>query len=368
MAYRRRRRSVSRRRPRRRSVRRRGQSSYKTKKRASKRVASSSDMVRMIRNPFHVLTNQQPHIPDGKTHVSSGVRVNGNFDLRLLDIANANDPGGTGSTKLKFVELVLLSGINGQVLYRHVGDDPNIATEWQYMEVQQQCPLTQEAPAADDFEAVNIGKRINGTVNSMLQWRSVSCGLNISCINNANEEAGWWEAIRLHTLNDTPQSWGIGTDSRPGIFNDPASDIESSTRTRSLPFLNPTASFINSPSYQSGKLKDLHQLCFKLKPSSDAQEFTQLYENDNASKSRLCPTCLIDQDMGAVAIRVYSSSGIRLLLQTCFNAEVCYDETSLLHSTSTRKVKRDAEIKKMKAAHNMTDIIPGSVIGGTMMR
>jgi len=125
-----------------------------------------------------------------------------------------------------------------------------------------------------------------------VKWRCVSAGMKLQLINNDDTNQGYFEAVRL-----------------PGdIDHDPSR-------------------MIDNPSYVSGRLKDLHQYIFQLKPSDGDQDFV-----NNANDSGP----VYDPSFDTILVKIVGSAGVTATLAHiagCF--EYQYDDTSALQRFQT---------------------------------
>jgi len=188
-------------------------------------------------------TTASPKIPDGKAESSVGLHMQ---EIREFQGVNANG----------VMDLVLFPGLG--VCARVDGsqelegpaamvDFPNWRDTSRYI--------------SPSFVGHGVNHRLTRT-NSLAKWRLVSAGLQMKLLNASEEDDGWWEAIRLHTDNDTKE-WcmkAIG----PGAWDG------GSHFCRKMPTGSPGP---NEKSYATGLLRDLGKVQFDLKPTYVDHEF-----------------------------------------------------------------------------------------------
>lgn len=149
-------------------------------------------------------------------------------------------------------------------------------------------------------------ENVSGNVD---QWRLVSAGLRLTSINGSDTLNGWFEAVRV-----TGCITQLNSDT--GLF--PA-DFESN-------IIN-SPDWPNSPSYVTGRLRDLGKHTFYLQPV-DKYEFRKTGE-------------LMDYKYDVVLIRIHSLASPAVEQQTAVhyhavkNFELCYDAQNRLSRFQT---------------------------------
>lgn len=145
-----------------------------------------------------------------------------------------------------------------------------------------------------------------GNVGDIDQWRLVSCGLRLTCINGSESLNGWFEAIRVaSSYSDTMIENGI-------IPNSEAYEAN---------ILN-SVNWANHPSYVTGRLRDIGKHTFYLQPT-DKYEFSKTGFQ-------------MDTNFDTVLIRIHSAVAAPETQQTGIhyhvvrNFELCYDAQSNL--------------------------------------
>lgn len=111
------------------------------------------------------------------------------------------------------------------------------------------------------------------------QWRIVSQGVRLSLTNNAQENDGWWEAVRISNPNDSDY---YGYTPGPGGGSNALADF---TNLRVCPSYNIVThnqngyNIVDHPTYMSGKLRDIHKMIFKLHPINADHDFTETQDS-----------------------------------------------------------------------------------------
>lgn len=235
--------------------------SYSKKSYSSK---SHSKHLACLYNPFSVDSNQ-PKFPDGRTQYSIGRKhqatnevQSGNFIVVLfpgfsnwcfaqsttMTAAAANNPI-TGSASLKQASLRTMMNHNSTLstVYSYTTN----ATNWSVY-----------PPLANAFEA----------------WRPVSYGMQIRCINNDENNEGWYEAVRIgvNKLNlwETGLCTRIGTDTVDYNIGDIQIDPEI------LVDWLVQGKLAQNPTYTCGKFKDIGKYIFQLNHGNKDNDFISI--------------------------------------------------------------------------------------------
>jgi len=179
--------------------------------------------------------------------------------------------------------------------------------------------------------------------NVIDKWRIVSQGIKLSLINNADENDGWFEAVRLTPGNNPVTDWclvNLGNDNqdppqpRPnGLY--PLIQIDGSV------FGTDPGNFIENPTYITGKFRDIHKFNFNLRPIDEHEFKNPAVEYSNAlaaanaigrlnqhtpSAKNVCND-LIDKSFDVLIIRIHGRTGnnsSKLVAHLACNQEVVY--------------------------------------------
>ena len=105
------------------------------------------------------------------------------------------------------------------------------------------------------------------------QWRTVSQGLRVSCLNASETDEGWWQACRvtepLDTGDFTLMPYAKGDGSLAAAF---PRTILNSFAGRNI---------VNERSYSTGLLRDLKNHTFSLTTTKDFHDFTTMMDSYN---------------------------------------------------------------------------------------
>jgi hypothetical protein len=243
-----------------------------------------------------------------------------------------------------------------------------------------------------------VSQRVDQT--RIEKWRLVSSGLKLSCVNNAINNAGWYEATRITYPKDY-KGWGmipcptgkyfsfgppstnapqVTNDDRirfeqyydntrlyiggPIVFKTTTIDslgVNPRTGQVSPPFVGPGTDMVQNPTYTSGKLRDLHKIVFKLRPTSDEHDYKDVPDTLNRAFGLLnypwtktgadgnnC-SALVDDSFDAIHIRIHGADGTRLLMHVVSNTELVYDESSVIARTASASTISAGEAQIAKA-------------------
>lgn len=244
--------------------------------------------VQSFLDPFD-LTYSQPKLHDGSVPRSSGVR------LRTTGQFQLNGNGGDNF-------MVLFPGFDHTLTLFKNGD-----TLW-----------TSSADHPSHF--------LQSDRPSIKKVRYHSCGLKLSLLNSSDENEGLWEAVRLPY---NPALLTINDNAMARIFGNSTT---------------PVTNMANYSTYQSGKLKDLERVQFKLNSTSPNHAWVDV--NGTAAVTVATAT---DSAFDIIVIklngRVDAVTPSLLSYQTISNQEVVYAENTALSRLSTpTPVVRDMDL------------------------
>lgn len=229
------------------------------------------------------------------------------------------------------------------------------------------------------------------------KWRLVSCGLRLSCTNNATNNAGWWEAQRVNVTNQgrdfmlMPAPSGIDSTLTVEDTNNPVGGQREAYETyhkeapyyitgpikltktnllnlsradgiangdapenlgvqAPLPLLPPFAEMANNATYTSGKVRDLHKHVFKLRPSGDEHPYKEFpdqirrsnmgdnwpFSDQLSAIGESDENAFIDDVYDAIHIRIHSQTGTNIMGHYVANQELVHDENSNMARTAER--------------------------------
>jgi len=279
-------------------------------------------------NPFSTKTTHAK-IPDGKTNLSSGQRIQ---KVDSVDFVGVSVPSG-------IMEVLLFPGINNQVSIlkegtTNVPDSLFVGTT--------HCPIS------SDGQQVEAALRI-------CAWRTVSCGLKINLVNNAESNEGWFEAKRVNLCDGNSFRLNTGVTA-------PASGAFVVANSATNDGLGPTKlgeNFALTPTFCSGKLRDIHKYNFSLKMNTDDHDFVTFNGADGGTNTA---DKFVDTAMDAILIRLHGSSTSKFMFHSVSNQEIIYDENTALYRTSTRTYHSPTEVDRMQQTPGVSAAYPSGPI------
>lgn len=257
-------------------------------------MSTDAAQVAILTDPFSMVS--QPKLWDGKKQSSSGIRLRATGEI-TLDQA--------GPTYLCLV--------------------PGHST----------CLSWQTAPATDHFNLPFRGHLgTAGDRSNVKLARIVSTGLRLTMINNSDQNEGYWEAARISV-----QPSDFTVDATTGALRykltQPVDPLLVGTGlSGSNPVPNITLS--NHLTYQSGKLRDLENVQFKLNSCDDQHEFTPIFEPPTADM-------FLDQAFDMILLKLHgrqqNTGPTQLMYDAVSNQEVIYLEDTSLARLMTTNLK-----------------------------
>lgn len=258
-------------------------------------------------NPF-AKSNFSARIPDGKCTLSVGTRIQ-----QRKEFVQAGDAA---------MDVFLYPGINNVITIRNVvpptNDTYTIAgTQVAFMPSKSHGKFAHPDLAQAEYSQSDSSQFIN-------KWRTVSCGANISLVNQSDEDSGWFEAVRCSP--DAQADPFLWPDTGISTTTGPVATAYTGTQDQNLVsypgYDTASDNMVNQPSYVSGKLKDIHKYLFALNPHSGDHDFNNVGTGTNNSND------LYDQSHDTIYIRLHGTTGTRVLIHTSHNQEIMYDEES----------------------------------------
>ena len=169
--------------------------------------------------------------------------------------------------------------------------------------------------------------------------RVTGVGAKFTQVNNAEENDGWWEAVRIpfDRHRDIPND---ATDPATGVLD-------------TIQAFTDRYDFSNIPTYQSGKLRDLHRYLFKLNSDNDDHDFSQ---NPDTSGAIFENTALVyDQSYDAILIKFHgrtdATTASRLMYDVVENFEIVYKDNTPMGRSMTRSYRWEKINKVMQATN-----------------
>lgn len=248
-------------------------------------------------------------IPDGKATVSNALRVQAVKEFTVpVATGIANILFYPGLNAVAYMDITTNIGTNTLSYANHVRTD--IAA------------FSAQTPGPATFLS-----------EKLLKWRVVSQALRVTMLNNADENDGWFECIRVDPTYADPVEQLRFDLMIPGGAVSVRDKAE-------IPFISetiPEGNWANHPTYVSGKIRDLHQYMWKLNSISTDHEFSDmdLSSGLNLSNSQ------IDTHMDCIAIRLHGRKGTgveptRVIMHAVSNQELIFDESTVIATTATK--------------------------------
>lgn len=224
----------------------------------------------VMRNPFSTAVGN-PRIPDGKATLSCAQRYSCSRSI---------------STATGEIYILVYPGFHTPVAVA-VGADPPVPPSttqsiipkqiWDFAVNQPSLNRTLKAQAEITGTATEFSL-VSEPINPN-RWRVVSQGIRVTLINNALDNDGWWEAVRVayagspddHLLLSDPSATPSGT----AIAKDATCAIVPDIGTFENSMMRVDTDWSADPSYMAGKLRDISKFNFNLHRIGDP-EFVQV--------------------------------------------------------------------------------------------
>lgn len=327
-------------------------------------VSPASKQMAVYQNPFSLATNN-PKIPDGKCSLSAGQRYQA-----VESFTNDNSEA---------MYFILFPGLNAGLYTVGAAQDRVLSYN-----------NDTQLRINSNGTRVDVGPVTDG--QAIAQWRVVSQGMKLSLVNNADENDGWFEAVRL-TISQEPDNWRIDYPLNPaiqaagkhganGLVIRPKSDSNGAI----IQGIN-RVNFVENATYRTGKLRDIHKHAFILKADSNDHDFIQLHPSvisgtgdgplidddfgalqPNNNACQRLSDMLFDKSMDMIVVvvhgRVSGSSTApqnpsNILAHLVANHEMCYEPSTQLarfHSESydiTRSIPSAPYVRRLKKRRMM---------------
>jgi hypothetical protein len=218
--------------------------------------SNARDQLEVFHDPFSNATTQ-PKIPDGKVVRSFGTSNNWVGEL-------VNEAGE------ELLHIVLYAGQNTAMCARNIppsiGGNTNDFAAFGFTDNGGANWIDITAAQPTD-ETDTIFQR-----DSWAQWRTVSCGGHFQLLNAAEEDDGWFEAVRLsepfRNEDFELQTTSGGIDRNEGTIA-PTGMLRQGSNFRLQSY-----DLANEPSYTTGLLRDIKNYQFELHGKKDHHDFT----------------------------------------------------------------------------------------------
>lgn len=158
------------------------------------------------------------------------------------------------------------------------------------------------------------------------RFRLVSSGLRLSLMNSADDNEGYWEAIRIPIENLA--------------YDDTLSPYAENYIAKFISTLN-LGNFSNYQTYQTGLLKDISRYQFKLNSVSAQHGFT-VVDTAVATDTVFRPEKLVDQGYDCVVIRLVGRTSTTVPTMIMYNhvsnQEVIYKDDTIMARLATPNI------------------------------
>jgi hypothetical protein len=244
----------------------RGKKSYRTTKksrrniRSTKKVLIDTQAIRQLqtyRYPFSVATSC-PKIPDGKVTQSIGLRAQATTVTTSKETLFILAP--TFTTGLTIHNQVTVNTVSS--LTTNYASNPLFSTD------------------VDEIAGGSNNLKVKNKNDTLGKWRVVSQGLRLKCVNNDDNNDGYWEAIRLNS-NDSSDfflPFLNSQDSKKGYIRPSYNFLEHCWDK---------VNWLQNPTYCSGKVKNLGQFEFRLSPQVGEHDFIAVPKTIELNESNL---------------------------------------------------------------------------------
>jgi len=249
---------------------------------------SQVDYVKSLLDPFDT-TFQQPKLYDGSITRSSGLKFRATGNI-TLDAAGADN------------FLVLFPGFSNCFCWK-IG-------------------------AAAYSTHTTFPTHLDTTTNraNVNRLRNVSTGLRLSLLNSSDDNEGYWEAVRV-PYEEFKAQWNF-SDASALIGEDMVV-----TPTSTWTFGN----MVNTPTFQTGRLRDIHRFLFKLNSTAPDHPFISTSLSATPTFSQ-CIDPYFDVIVIKIVGRIDAVTPSMLQYDVVSNQEVDYRPTTVMARLATMNV------------------------------
>jgi hypothetical protein len=239
--------------------------------------SKGKDALAVYVNPWSTATTN-PKVPDGKCRMSTGLRMQAVREY-------SND---AINTRMEFVIFPgLACGLSANTQTINTGgltaaDLQLPANDWLGDMIYENHGKFLATTTGDNIEFKQE------TADAISKWRLVSQAVRFTLINNADENDGWFEAVRFTVTDDygklrvktigTPSATGTPSYVAPGNGTSQANvGLITATGDNHANIYENIGNLVENPSYVSGKLRDIHRYQFQLRPIDTDHDFNDVH-------------------------------------------------------------------------------------------
>lgn len=289
------------------------------------------------KNPFDK-TALNAKIPDGKATVSNAVRVQTIAEF-------------TCATNAKLYG-VFFAGLRTPLLMKGVETGSPVAANFD------------NSPRFDSSTDPFTWK-----TDQLEKWRTVSSALRFQMVNNADENDGWFEAIRINPQVKADFFRLCALSNAAGKEG----NIELKT-PGALPWIpaQDTDVWANHPTYVTGKIRDFHQYMWKLNSVNSDHDFSPV---SSTSGLENFAACAVDTSYDIICFRVHprtTAPNTKLVAHVVSNQEMIFNTKTLSASFATacpskkNRTMRDNVAPALAARYKSVFGYAGRTFGGPM--
>jgi len=322
---------------------------------------STSKFYAARKNPFDKLA-LGAKIPDGKATVSNALRVQAVKEFTCPLKSDGSYVAGL-STSVFMLTAGLINGVYAYKAHQGTKGAENRTGDQNMYDNTIKFAMT--GSMTND-----AGNNMSAPANSerCLKWRVVSQAMRLSLVNNADENDGWFEAVRVDPVwnaDEIAKFSAVSTSANaPGLLT------MKMTLEDELPFIDMPADgqWANSPTYVTGKLRDIHQYIWSLNSQAgDDHDFVNTpFNKEPGVMSQQQKLDMFDKNYDCIFIRVHARTApaaataatqatatgklTKLVCHVVSNQELLFDENTITGMAATPCVGKGGKSRKIMGA------------------
>lgn len=154
--------------------------------------------------------------------------------------------------------------------------------------------------------------------------RLVSSGLKLSLLNSSDDNEGYWEAVRV-PYEEFKSQWAL-TDAAAPVGEDMVVTPNSTWTYGNM---------ANSPTFQTGRLRDIHRFLFKINSVAPDHTFSSVPITSATPTVTNCIDPFFDVIVIRIVGRIDAVTPSMLQYDVVSNQEIVYRESTVMHRLST---------------------------------